>query len=230
MAQVPEWNSGEPTSRSKATEFKKVWHRGGWNSRFHRGEIHRQRRGPAVYEVEAARPSAAAAPPCAAGFARRHTHTHTFQQGMSHTHATLLVRTDAAGTRRGPEVHGNYAAFCGELGQQVSSIERTLGSLRDRCLKLKEGQLCGLPADGAARLRAAVGDSAAEQMAFYHRCMELWTGMDREAQQRYVGAMTTAMERWRSWTAPERETFLDLLSRSAQETASDARAVAPCGA
>ncbi len=113
----------------------------------------------------------------------------------------------------------NSDTFCHELTGQVHAINNTLRSLKAKCEKQACREASTLPIDSrSAMLRAAVGDSVADQIGFYQRCMQIWTGMSAMQQQQFIDAMATAVQRWRMWTPSEQETFLSLFSRASEET------------
>ena len=195
-----------------------VWHRGSWDERFRRADSLRKDRGPVVYTVDSALPPEPCAPaPNQQVYVRRHTHVHTYTQGKSHDHITTLTRVSNPGAPGGPSVLSNGESLCGELGHQVAAINKTLACLQAKCERHKQGGSAygGLPAfEDTAALRARVGDSLAEQMNFYQRCMAIWVGLSHENQRRYVHAMCIAMQRWTEWTKAEQETFLSLFSEA----------------
>jgi len=183
----------------------------------------RRDRGPVVFSVQPALPPETSASTPGPVYARRYTHTHTFTEGRVHDHVTTLTRAGVPGAAGGPKILCNGETLCGDLGQQVASINKTLACLKAKCEKHKQDGFSSphyrLPtcADTAA-LRAQVSSSLVEQMDFYHRCMAIWVGLGQENQKRYVHAMFVAMQRWTQWTNEEQETFLVLFAEATSES------------
>lgn len=193
-----------------------MWHKGSWEERFRRDEMHREQRGAPAYSVDpvAGTQAPAGAP---AAYAHRHTHTHTFTTGRSHTHRTTLLRGAA------PPVTPNANAFFGEIGAQVALVNRTLEAVKARCEAHKLGELGG-GGDAATSvgLRRELGESVAAQMEYYMACMQVWTGLTAAQHAQFCGAMMDAMRSWHTWSATEQRTFLELFTRAAAESKAQA--------